>query len=74
LDFVEPDGAMYLFAKVKKDNFDVASFINNLLNLGVAIAPGEAFGNYQNFVRISACQPEDLLNEGMQIIDEMLRK
>jgi aspartate aminotransferase len=74
LDFVEPDGAMYLFAKVRKDNFDVASFINNLLDLGVAIAPGEAFGNYQNFVRISACQPEDLLNEGMQIIDKTLRK
>ncbi|HYL65839.1 MAG TPA: aminotransferase class I/II-fold pyridoxal phosphate-dependent enzyme [Nitrosopumilaceae archaeon] len=74
LDFVEPNGAMYLFAKVRKDNFDVASFINNLLDLGVAIAPGEAFGNYQNFVRISACQPEDLLNEGMQIIDEILRK
>jgi len=74
LDFVEPDGAMYLFAKVRKDNFDVASFINNLLDLGVAIAPGEAFGNYQSFVRISACQPEDLLNKGMQIIDETLRK
>jgi len=74
LDFVKPDGAMYLFAKVRKDNFDVASFINNLLDLGVAIAPGEAFGNYQNFVRISACQPEDLLNKGMQIIDETLRK
>ena len=74
LDFVEPDGAMYLFAKVKKDNLDVISFINNLLELGVAIAPGEAFGNYQNFVRISACQPEDLLNKGMQIIDETLRK
>jgi aspartate aminotransferase len=74
LDFVEPDGAMYLFAKVRKDNFDVSSFINNLLDLGVAIAPGEAFGNYQNFIRISACQPEDLLNEGMQIIDKTLRK
>ncbi|HEV2192594.1 MAG TPA: aminotransferase class I/II-fold pyridoxal phosphate-dependent enzyme [Nitrosopumilaceae archaeon] len=74
LDFVEPDGAMYLFAKVRKDNFDVASFISSLLDLGVAIAPGEAFGGYQNFVRISACQPEDLLNEGMQIIDKTLRK
>ncbi|MGI0026623.1 MAG: aminotransferase class I/II-fold pyridoxal phosphate-dependent enzyme [Nitrosopumilaceae archaeon] len=74
LDFVEPDGAMYLFAKIRKDSFDVMSFINSLLDFGVAIAPGEAFGNYQNFVRISACQPEDLLNEGMQIIDETLRK
>ena len=74
LDFVEPNGAMYLFAKIRKNNFDVASFINNLLDLGVAIAPGEAFGSYQNFIRISACQPEDLLNEGMQIIDKTLGK
>jgi aspartate aminotransferase len=74
LDFVEPDGAMYVFAMVRKDNFDTVAFTNKLLDLGVAIAPGETFGNYQNFVRISACQPEDLLNEGMQIIDEALRK
>jgi aspartate aminotransferase len=74
LDFVEPDGAMYIFAKIRKDNFDTIAFTNKLLDLGVAIAPGEAFGNYQNFVRISVCQPEDLLNEGMQIIDETLRK
>ncbi|TLX69424.1 MAG: aminotransferase class I/II-fold pyridoxal phosphate-dependent enzyme [Thaumarchaeota archaeon] len=74
LDFVEPDGAMYVFAKVRKDNFDIIVFTNKLLDLGVAIAPGEAFGNYQNFVRISACQPEDLLNKEMQIIDEALRK
>ncbi len=74
LDFVEPDGAMYIFAKVRKDGFDTVAFTNKLLDLGVAVAPGEAFGNYQNFVRISACQPEDLLNKGMQIIDEALRK
>jgi aspartate aminotransferase len=73
LDFVEPDGAMYLFAKIRKD-IDAIDLTNKLLDLGVAIAPGEAFGNYQNFVRLSACQPEDLLNEGMQIIDETLRK
>jgi len=63
LDFVEPDGAIYIFAKVRKDNFDTIAFTNKLLDLGVAIAPGEAFGNYQNFVRISVCQPEDLLNK-----------
>jgi aspartate aminotransferase len=74
LDFVEPNGAMYIFAKARRDNFDTIAFTNKLLDLGVAIAPGEAFGNYQNFVRISACQPEDLLNKGMQIIDEALGK
>jgi aspartate aminotransferase len=73
LDFVEPDGAMYLFAKVRQDNFDSVEFTNKLLDSGVAIAPGEGFGNYQGFVRISACQPEDTLNQGMQIIEDRLR-
>jgi aspartate aminotransferase len=72
-DFVEPDGAMYLFAKIRQENFDSVEFTNKLLDTGVAIAPGEGFGNYQGFVRISACQPEDTLNQGMQIIEERLR-
>lgn len=74
LDFVVPDGAMYLFAKVRKENFNAVDFTNQLLDQGVAIAPGEAFGNYQNFIRISACQPEKLLDEGMQIIERALSK
>lgn len=72
LDFVKPDGAMYIFARARKDHFDSTEFTNKLLDLGVAIAPGEAFGNYQNFVRISACQPEKLLNDGMKIIAKAL--
>lgn len=72
LDFVTPDGAMYLFAKIRKENFNATDFTNKLLDQGVAIAPGEAFGNYQNFVRISACQPEKLLSDGMQIIKRAL--
>ena len=73
LNFVEPDGAMYLFAKIGQENFDSLDFTNKLLDTGVAIAPGEGFGNYQGFVRISACQPEDTLNQGMQIIEDRLR-
>ena len=74
LDFVVPDGAMYLFCKVRKENFNAIDFTNKLLDQGVAIAPGDAFGNYQNFIRISACQPEKLLDEGMQIIEKALSK
>jgi len=73
LDFVQPDGAMYIFASVRKPHFDSVEFTNKLLDQGVAIAPGEGFGNYQRFVRISACQPEDILSQGMQIIDDAMR-
>ncbi|MDE1763493.1 MAG: aminotransferase class I/II-fold pyridoxal phosphate-dependent enzyme [Thaumarchaeota archaeon] len=74
LEFSEPDGAMYLFAKAKGLHFDSVEFTNKLLDYGVAIAPGEGFGNYQGFVRISACQPEETLNQGMKIIEEVMRK
>ncbi|MBI3842278.1 MAG: aminotransferase class I/II-fold pyridoxal phosphate-dependent enzyme [Thaumarchaeota archaeon] len=72
LDFEEPDGAMYLFARVRNDNFDGSDFANKLLDSGVAVAPGEAFGDYQNFLRISACQPEQTLIEGMRVINKVL--
>ena len=74
LDFVEPDGAMYIFARVRKPRFDAVEFTNKLLDHGVAIAPGEGFGNYQGFLRISACQPEDTLNQGLKIIDDVLKE
>lgn len=72
LEFIEPDGAMYLFARVKKDGFDGAKFAENLLNYGLAVAPGEGFGDYKNFIRISACQDEKKLIEGMGILNKVL--
>ncbi|MEW6043472.1 MAG: aminotransferase class I/II-fold pyridoxal phosphate-dependent enzyme [Thermoproteota archaeon] len=73
LEFVAPGGAMYLFARVGKPNFDGLEFANKLLDYGVAVAPGEGFGNYKDFVRISACQDEKKLKEGMKILDEALK-
>ena len=73
LDFVKPDGAMYLFAKVKKDGFDANDFSNKLLDYGLAVAPGEGFGDFKNFIRLSACQDEKKLVEGMNILDNVLR-
>ena len=43
LEFIEPDGAMYLFAKTKYKDFDATKFSEKLLERGVAIAPGEGF-------------------------------
>ena len=72
LDFVVPDGSMYLFARVNKDGFDGSEFANIALENGVAVAPGEAFGNYRNFVRISACQDRQTLIDGMNILESMI--
>jgi len=73
LEFIEPDGAMYLFAKTKYKNFDATKFSEKLLERGVAIAPGEGFGDYKEFFRITAID-ETKLKEGMTILDTMLKE
>ena len=73
LEFIEPDGAMYLFAKTKYKNFDATKFSEKLLEYGVAIAPGEGFGDYKEFFRITAID-ETRLKEGMTILDTMLKE
>jgi len=73
LEFIEPDGAMYLFAKTKYKNFDATKFSEKLLEHGVAIAPGEGFGDYKEFFRITAID-ETKLMEGMTILDTILKE
>ena len=72
LDFVIPDGAMYIFARVNQEGFDGIQFANSTLEKGLAVAPGEGFGNYKNFIRLSACQNEDILIEGMNILRDVM--
>ena len=71
LEFIKPDGAMYIFAKIR-DDFNATKFACDLLDDGVAIAPGEGFGDYRNFVRITAIQDEKKLIEGLSIIEKRL--
>lgn len=73
LDFEVPDGAMYIFARINQDGFSGIQFANDLLEKGLAVAPGEGFGEYKNFIRISACQNEKTLMEGMNILSNMMR-
>jgi len=73
LEFIEPDGAMYLFARTKYKNFDATEFSEKLLKHGVAIAPGEGFGDYKEFFRITAID-ETRLMEGMKILDTVLKE
>jgi len=73
LEFIEPDGSMYLFARTKHKNFDATKFSEKLLEHGVAIAPGEGFGDYKEFFRITAID-ETRLMEGMTILDTVLKE
>lgn len=70
-EFVNPDGGMYYFVRFN-NNIDVNKIIFNLLNEGVAVAPGVGFGEiYLDFIRISACQPTKVLNDGLQILKKV---
>jgi aspartate aminotransferase len=72
LEFVVPDGAMYIFVRVNKEGFDGVQFANNALEKGLAVAPGEGFGDYKNYIRLSACQDENTLIEGMNILGNIM--
>ena len=72
LDFIIPDGAMYIFARINKKGFDGGQFANNTLEKGLAVAPGQGFGDYKNFIRLSACQNENILVEGMNILGKVM--
>ncbi len=75
LSYYEPDGAFYVFPKVSNDgSFDAGKFALDLLkDKNVCVTPGIAFGDYPNFIRISACQSENLLLEGLKRIGEILK-
>ena len=71
LEFVRPDGAMYIFARTKNP-INTSELSEKLLNHGVAIAPGIGFGDYNEFFRISACLDIKTLIEGMDILKTRL--
>ena len=71
---VEPDGAMYAYPELPEDKEDMP-LVEKLLEKGVAIAPGSGFGDsYRRFVRISACQPHRILEEGLEVMASVMRE
>jgi aspartate aminotransferase len=73
LSFVAPDGALYVYPKLGEGTDDDIILIDKLLELGVAIAPGSGFGgSYKRFIRISACQSEEVLEKGLDVLSSAL--
>ena len=49
---------------------DDITIVERLLDLGVAVAPGSGFGDsYRRFIRISGCQSENILQQGLDRIE-----
>src|ERR687893_406075 len=73
LRYIKPDGAMYVYPELKKE--EDLPIVEKLLKKGVAIAPGSGFGDaYKRFVRISACQPEKTLEKGLDVMASVIRE
>ncbi len=73
LKFFKPDGSMYVYPKLNDKFSNDMHLVNTMLDNGVAISPGSGFGkSYNEFVRISACQPLDLLEKGMNVLEKII--
>jgi aspartate aminotransferase len=71
LPFVKPDGALYVFPQLR--GIDDIALVDRLLEKGVAVAPGSGFGEgYGNYIRISACQPTEKMERGLDILSSFL--
>ena len=73
VSFTVPDGSMYLYPRINTISLDDNSLVNLLLERGVAVAPGSAFGNnYNRFIRISATQPSEQIHKAMDVLENCL--
>jgi aspartate aminotransferase len=73
LRYIKPEGAMYVYPELQ--NGEDLPIVEKLLEKGVAIAPGSGFGDsYKRFVRISACQPEKMLEKGLDVMASVIRE
>jgi aspartate aminotransferase len=70
MKFTRPDAPFYLFPK--QDNLDSESFAFDLLDKGVAVTPGTAFGKYKEHFRIALTVPKDKIKFGLKTLCEAL--
>ncbi len=70
MEFSKPQAPFYLFPKYH--GLDSEKFAFSLLDQGVAVAPGTAFGDYREHFRVSLTAPQGEIEEGLKKICEAL--
>ena len=70
LEFTEPDAPFYVFPK--RRGLDSEKFTLDMLDKGVAVAPGTAFGDYREHFRISLTVPRDNIKVALDKICEAM--
>ncbi len=66
--FTKPDAPFYVFPK--RDGLDGTKFTLDLLDNGVAVAPGSSFGDYPEHFRISLTAPDSEIKTALDKICE----
>ncbi len=66
--FTKPDAPFYVFPKL--DGLDSERFTMELLDRGVAVAPGTSFGDYREHFRISLTAPDEQIAVALDKICE----
>jgi aspartate aminotransferase len=69
--FTKPEAPFYMFPKM--EGLDSEKFTLNLLDMGVAVAPGTSFGDYREHFRISLTAPDDQIEAGLNKICEAVK-
>ncbi|NDC37209.1 MAG: pyridoxal phosphate-dependent aminotransferase, partial [Proteobacteria bacterium] len=70
-EFMPPEAGMYIFARHPRIT-DSIDYAKRLLERGVGVAPGGAFGPYANFIRISGAVEEHQLQAAMRTMGKVL--
>ncbi len=71
LEFTEPDAPFYVFPR--RRGLDSERFALDLLDKGVAVAPGTSFGDYREHFRISLTAPRNDIEAALNKICEALQ-
>jgi aspartate aminotransferase len=70
LSFTKPEAPFYIFPK--RQGLDSEKFTLELLDKGVAVAPGTSFGDYREHFRISLTAPREEIKKALDIISGAL--
>lgn len=75
VQYLRPDGGMYVYPRAKMEGFDSEAFAYRLLEeKGIVVTPGEAFGDYPEHFRISLGTSREKIREGIEGIGESLQR
>lgn len=72
MQFTKPNAGFYIFPKLP-ENLETNKFVLNLLEAGIAVVPGAAFGDYPKHIRISLSADNKKLTQALEKISDSIK-